>query len=85
MSRASLTAQEVKNPPAMQETQESGFDPEVGEVPWRRKQQPAPGFLPGKSRGQRSLMGYNPKGQKESDNTEKISTHTLEMLTLELV
>ena len=30
--------------------------------PWRRKWQPTPGFLPGKSHGQRSLAGYSPHG-----------------------
>ena len=30
--------------------------------PWRRKRQPIPGFLPGKSHGQRSLEGYSPWG-----------------------
>ena len=28
---------------------------------WRRKWQPTPVFLPGKSQGQRSLMGYGPR------------------------
>ena len=28
--------------------------------PWRRKWQPTPVFLPGKSHGQRSLAGYSP-------------------------
>ena len=31
---------------------------------WRRKWQPAPWFLPGKSHGQRSMVGYSPWGQK---------------------
>jgi len=30
------------------------------EDPWRRKWQPTPVFLPGKSHGQRSLVGYSP-------------------------
>ena len=30
-------------------------------------QQPTPGFLPGKSHGQRSLAGYDPWGHKELD------------------
>ena len=30
-----------------------GFDPWVEKMPWRRKQQPTPVFLPGKSHGQR--------------------------------
>ena len=36
----------------------------VGEIPWRRKWQPTPVFLPGKSYGQRSLVGYSPWGHK---------------------
>ena len=35
-----------------------GFNPWVGKIPWRRKWQPTLGFLPGKSPGQRRLMGY---------------------------
>jgi len=31
----------VKNPPTIQET---GFDPWVGKIPWRRKRQPTPVF-----------------------------------------
>ena len=37
-----------------------GFDPWVRKIPWRRKWQPTPVFLPGKSHGQRSLAGYSP-------------------------
>ena len=33
------------------------FDPWVGKIPWRRKWQPTPVSLPGKSHGQRSLVG----------------------------
>jgi len=43
---------------------------------WRRKWQPTPVFLPEKSRGQRSLVGYSPWGHKESDTTEQLSTCT---------
>ena len=66
---ASLVAQRVKNLPAMQET---GFDPWVGKIPWRRKWQPTLGLWPGEFHGQRSLMGYSPKGRKESDMTERL-------------
>ena len=34
------------------------FNPWVRKIPWRRKWQPIPVFLPGKSHGQRSLAGY---------------------------
>ena len=52
------------------------FDPWDGKIPWRRKWQPAPVFLPGESHGQRSLACYGPWGRKESDTTEQPSTHT---------
>ena len=38
--------------------------------PWRRAWQPTPIFLPEKSYGQRILVGYSPRGYKESDMTE---------------
>ena len=41
-----------------------GLDPWVGKIPWRRKWQPTPVFLPGESHGQRSLAGYSPWGHK---------------------
>ena len=57
------------------------FNPWVRKIPWRRKWQPTPVFLPGKSHGQRSLAGYSRWGHKELDRTEAINpnthTHTL--------
>ena len=47
-----------------------GFNPWVRKIPWRRKWQHTPAFLPGESYGQRSLAGYSPEGHKESDMTE---------------
>ena len=38
-----------------------GFSPSIGQIPWNRKWQPAPVFLPGKFHGQRSLVGYSPR------------------------
>ena len=64
----------VKCLPAVQETQ---FDPWVGKIPWRRKWQPTPVFLPGKSHGLRSLVGCSPWGCKESDTTERLPFHFL--------
>ena len=54
----------------MQEIWEIGADPRVGKIPWRRKWQPTPVFLPGKSYGQRSLAGYSPWSHNELDMTE---------------
>ena len=51
------------------------FNSWVGKVPWRRKWQPTPVFLPGKSHGQRSLAGYSPWGRKESD-AEWVNEHS---------
>ena len=36
---------------------------------WRRAWLPTSGFLPGESRGQKSLAGYSPWGRTESDTT----------------
>ena len=46
--RASLIAQLVKNPPAIQET---WFNPWVGKIPWRRERLPTPVFWPGEFHG----------------------------------
>ena len=47
------------------------FHPRDGKIPWRRKWQPAPVFLPGGSHGRRSLVGYSPWGRKESAMTQQ--------------
>ena len=52
----------VKNPPA--NAGEQGFDPWVRKIPWRRKWQPTPVFVPGKSHRQKILAGYSPWGCK---------------------
>ena len=52
------------------------FDPWVGKIPWRRKWQPTPVFLPGELHGQKSQGGCSPCGHRESDMTEHTHTHT---------
>ena len=47
-----------------------GFDPWVKKIPWNRKWQPTPVFLPRKFHGQKRLEGYGPRGGKESNMTE---------------
>ena len=43
---------------------------------WQRRQwQPTPILLPGKSHGQRSLVGCSPLGHEESDKTERLHFH----------
>ena len=59
------------------------FDPWVRRIPWRRKWQPIPVFLPGKFHGQRSLAGCSPRvakvGQdwahKDTDRHTAVSTY----------
>ena len=46
---------------------------------WRKKQQPSPVFLPGKSHGQRSLVGYSPWGRKELDVTNETECRMSQM------
>ena len=56
---------------------EPGYNLWIRKIPWRRKQQPTPVFLPGESQGQKSLVGYSPWGCKESDTTSRLSlSHT---------
>ena len=47
------------------------FDPCVGKIPWRRKRQPTPVFLPGK--WTEETGGYNPWGHKESDTRSRLN------------
>ena len=69
----------VKNQPANTgDTKKGGLDPWVRKISWRRKWQPTPVVLPGKSHGLRSLVGSSPKGHKESDTTEQLCTHALD-------
>ena len=51
------------------------FDPWVGKIPWSREWLSTPVLLPGKSHGQKSLVGYSPWGWEASDTTERLSTH----------
>ena len=62
--------QQVKNQPAMQETQETGVDIWIEKIPWRRRWQPTPVFLPEKSHEQRSLASSSQRSLKESEATE---------------
>jgi len=48
-----------------------GFDPCLEMIPWRRKWQSTPVFLPGEHHGQRSLVDCSPGDGKESDITEQ--------------
>ena len=61
----------VKNLPASAgDAEDARFCLWVKKILWRRKWQPAPVFLPGRTHGQRSLAGHSSRGLKESDVTE---------------
>ena len=60
----------VKNSPANVGDMRFRFDPWVGKIPWRKKWQPTPVFLPEETYEQRNLVGYSPWGCKKSDMTE---------------
>ena len=64
----------VKNLPASAGHREVELDPRVRKIPWGRKWQSTPVFLPGKFHGQRSLEGSSSRGRKGSDMTETDST-----------
>ena len=61
----------VKNLPAMQRPGFLGQE-DPRDLPGIREWQPTLVFLPGKSHGQTSLVGYSSWGCKESDMTEKL-------------
>ena len=67
--------QQVKNPPESKETQETWVCSLGQENPWRRKWQPTPVFLPGKSHGQRSLAVAR-VAKSQSLSTERTPVQT---------
>ena len=65
--------EEAQNIAARRQCRRPGFNSWVRKIPWRRKWQPTPVFLPGESHGRRNLVGYiSPWGHKESDTTERL-------------
>ena len=75
-SRGSRGGSAVKNPPA--NAVDMASIPGSGRSPGEGKWQPIPVFLPSKSQGQRSLVGYSPWSCKESDTTELLTLSDLE-------
>ena len=70
----SLVAQMVKRLLTMRETRVQSLGRE-DMISWRRKWQPTPVFLPGKSHGRKSLVGYSLWGRKDLDTTERLHFH----------
>ena len=73
MKEASQVVLVVKNLPANAGDVRCGFDSWVRKIPWSRKWQPTPVFLPGNFQGQRSLASYHPWGRKKLDTTERLN------------
>ena len=48
------------------------FNPWFRKIPWRRAWQPTPVVLPRESHGLRSLLGYSPRGLKESHMAKRL-------------
>ena len=78
---ASLVAHWITNPPH----RKCGFDPWIWKIPWRKKWQPTPAVLPGKSHGQKSQAGCSPWGHKSQSrpslNTECQKKSTIFIIT----
>ena len=72
----------VKNPSA--NAGDAGSIPGIGKIPWRRKWQPTPEFLPGNSHGQRRLASYSSWGHKESDKTEQLNNNKTHLYDFEI-
>ena len=70
VNRASQVMQKEFGKESACQCRRHGFDPHLRKIPWSRKQQPTPVFLPGKLHGQWSLAGYSPGGRKELNTTE---------------
>ena len=65
-----LRASQVVQLQRIRKHKRPGFNPGVRKIPWKRKRQPTPVFLPGKFQGQRSLAGYTVHGVTELDMIE---------------
>ena len=70
-------AKTVKCLPTVRETRIQSLGRE--DLPEKEICQPTPVFLPGKSHGQRNLVGYSPWGLKESDTAKRL--HFLSFLS----
>ena len=62
-------AQRLKGLPAMRETWVQSLGQED---PLEKEWQSTSVFLPGESHGQKSQVGYSPRGHKEPDTTERL-------------
>ena len=71
----------IKNPPAYPGDAEALW---VGKIPLRKKRPPTPVCLSGKPHGQRSLVGYSPRGYKRVRNDLATKQLILKDITLKV-
>ena len=57
------------------------FNPWIRKIPWRRRWPPTLVFLPGKLRGQRTLVGDNPWGHRELDMADHSTDTSINVST----
>ena len=60
------------------------FYPWSRKIPWKRKWQPTPVFLPGKSHGQRSLKGYSPWTHKRVEHILVTKEQHLQQIVMKI-
>ena len=76
----------VENPSANAgDTRNMGLIPWHRKIPWRRKWQPIPVFLPEIVHGERSLVGCSPWGHKESGMIYQLNNNSRVYLYLTLI
>ena len=73
----------VKKPPASVGNMRPRFDPWVRKMPWRRRWQPTPVFMPGESHGQRGLADYRPRGRTVGHDRSSLA-HTHMLITVSI-
>ena len=74
----------VKNRLPKLETKEAWFHPWVGKIPWKRKLQPTPVFLPGTSRGQKSLQAAVHRVSNSWTLLKRLSIHKYYVLFIHI-
>ena len=62
-------------PASAGDTRDAGLIPGLGRSPGEGSGNPLQYFLPGKFHGQKSLVGYSPWSNEESDTSERAHTH----------
>ena len=67
---------------SIHQSRKGRFNSWVRKIPWRRKWQSTPVFLPGKSHEQRNLAGVESIGRKESDTAYRLNNNKAETINI---